>query len=255
MTDDEAFIRAIVDRPGDDLPRLVYADWLDERGDPRGEYLRAEMENVRRFQESSNAQHLMMWLATAGRLAEPLDPVWVARVSRPPVGVCCDHIRFTESGPPLAAADVETFERRIGGQLATDFRAFLLNYNGGKPDPPHLPSFLEIGTFYSADRPDENHPPGTDEGRSLDIESQRQWLADLHEVGGGGELLIAGMIPVADTLHDLGYLLLAVTGPTAGTVFHFRNYCHHSDDPDHLNEFTPRFADLLALIKTDPDTD
>ena len=29
MTDDEAFIRCIVDHPGDDTPRLVYADWLD----------------------------------------------------------------------------------------------------------------------------------------------------------------------------------------------------------------------------------
>ena len=40
--DDEAFVRAIVAAPGDDLPRLVYADWLDDRGDPRGAYLRAE---------------------------------------------------------------------------------------------------------------------------------------------------------------------------------------------------------------------
>jgi uncharacterized protein (TIGR02996 family) len=34
VTDDEAFIRAIVDSPGDDAPRLIYADWLDERRDP-----------------------------------------------------------------------------------------------------------------------------------------------------------------------------------------------------------------------------
>jgi uncharacterized protein (TIGR02996 family) len=34
MTDDEAFFRAIVDKPDDDAPRLIYADWLDERGDP-----------------------------------------------------------------------------------------------------------------------------------------------------------------------------------------------------------------------------
>jgi uncharacterized protein (TIGR02996 family) len=39
MTEDEAFIRAVVDRPGDDTARLVYADWLDERSDPRGAYL------------------------------------------------------------------------------------------------------------------------------------------------------------------------------------------------------------------------
>ena len=44
MTDDEAFVRMVVDSPGDDLPRLVYADWLQERGDPRGDYLRAELD-------------------------------------------------------------------------------------------------------------------------------------------------------------------------------------------------------------------
>jgi uncharacterized protein (TIGR02996 family) len=30
---DEAFLKAICDNPDDDLPRLIYADWLDERGD------------------------------------------------------------------------------------------------------------------------------------------------------------------------------------------------------------------------------
>lgn len=29
----EAFLRAIFDSPGDDTPRLVYADWLEERGE------------------------------------------------------------------------------------------------------------------------------------------------------------------------------------------------------------------------------
>ena len=42
MTEDEAFIRAIVQSPGDETARLVYADWLDDRDDPRGTYLRTE---------------------------------------------------------------------------------------------------------------------------------------------------------------------------------------------------------------------
>ena len=29
----EAFLKAIFDAPADDLPRLVFADWLDERGE------------------------------------------------------------------------------------------------------------------------------------------------------------------------------------------------------------------------------
>lgn len=40
MSDDDAFLRSIRQNPADHLRRLVYADWLDERGDPRGEYLR-----------------------------------------------------------------------------------------------------------------------------------------------------------------------------------------------------------------------
>jgi uncharacterized protein (TIGR02996 family) len=33
MADEEAFLRAIADAPGDDATRLVYADWLEEHGD------------------------------------------------------------------------------------------------------------------------------------------------------------------------------------------------------------------------------
>jgi uncharacterized protein (TIGR02996 family) len=40
MGDDAAFLRAIQEDLDDSGRRLVYADWLEERGDPRGEYLR-----------------------------------------------------------------------------------------------------------------------------------------------------------------------------------------------------------------------
>ncbi len=33
MTDNDALLRAILDSPDDDAPRLVYADWLEENGD------------------------------------------------------------------------------------------------------------------------------------------------------------------------------------------------------------------------------
>jgi uncharacterized protein (TIGR02996 family) len=46
MNDEHAFIRAILADPSDRALRLVYADWLEERGDPdsahRAEYLRVE---------------------------------------------------------------------------------------------------------------------------------------------------------------------------------------------------------------------
>jgi uncharacterized protein (TIGR02996 family) len=39
-TPEAAFHRAIFGRPADPLPVLIYADWLEEHGDPRGPYLR-----------------------------------------------------------------------------------------------------------------------------------------------------------------------------------------------------------------------
>jgi len=41
---DTAFLRAILDSADDDAPRLVYADWLDENGDPdRAEFVRLQV--------------------------------------------------------------------------------------------------------------------------------------------------------------------------------------------------------------------
>jgi uncharacterized protein (TIGR02996 family) len=48
MRDDPAFLRAIRDRPDDDLPRLVYADFLDECGEhARAEFIRLGCERTR----------------------------------------------------------------------------------------------------------------------------------------------------------------------------------------------------------------
>jgi uncharacterized protein (TIGR02996 family) len=122
-TDDEAFIRAIVDAPGDDGPRLVYADWLDERGDPRGEYLRAELAAVRGVGQGRDLLSL----------ANTLNPVWVCRISRW-YGVCTDWLQFADAGSPLTQEALRDLERRLGTDLSSDYRAFLLNRNGGVLD-------------------------------------------------------------------------------------------------------------------------
>ena len=62
----DAFLAAIADRPDDDLPRLVYADWLDENGDPvRAEFIRVQIElaKVSAFDprhKALNARHLAL---------------------------------------------------------------------------------------------------------------------------------------------------------------------------------------------------
>lgn len=46
MTDESAFLRRICEQPDDVDLRLVYADWLEERGDPRGEFIRVQCERA-----------------------------------------------------------------------------------------------------------------------------------------------------------------------------------------------------------------
>lgn len=48
MTDESAFLATIIANPDDDAPRLVYADWMEERGDEdgvaRAEFIRVQCE-------------------------------------------------------------------------------------------------------------------------------------------------------------------------------------------------------------------
>ena len=61
MTDGEALRRAIVSDPDDDTPRLIYADWLEERGLA-----------VRR---TDGADSFVQFQASRGRHAERLDVI------------------------------------------------------------------------------------------------------------------------------------------------------------------------------------
>ena len=50
-----AFIASIKDAPDDDAPRLIYADWLDEHGEPeRAEFIRVQCEIDRRKDQNGN---------------------------------------------------------------------------------------------------------------------------------------------------------------------------------------------------------
>lgn len=49
MTERERFLTAVYANPDDDNVRLVFADWLDENGDPdRAEFIRAQIRSARR---------------------------------------------------------------------------------------------------------------------------------------------------------------------------------------------------------------
>src|SRR5215468_727986 len=100
MTDESAFLRAILAKPGDAVTRLVYVGWLEERGDPRAQFLRLdpELERISYVAWLEGDGHLDYYLqnfpevkreadernATAPlrkqrqSLGSALDPAWVA---------------------------------------------------------------------------------------------------------------------------------------------------------------------------------
>lgn len=86
--DQHSFLQAIIEDPDDDGPRLIYADWLEEQGDPRGEFIRVQCElerlgedDPRRLQLETRqcvllAEHQNQW---AGSLREFVHRFWFRR--------------------------------------------------------------------------------------------------------------------------------------------------------------------------------
>ncbi|MBN9122734.1 MAG: TIGR02996 domain-containing protein [Planctomycetes bacterium] len=74
MSEESAFLAALKANPADDLTRLVYADWLDERGEPaKAEYLRLITSVPRRGDDvdTSSAE-----ATRANELGLPLPAEW-----------------------------------------------------------------------------------------------------------------------------------------------------------------------------------
>lgn len=79
---EQALLEEIIENPDDDTPRLIYADWLEERGGPRAEFIRLQCELARlcapprdllRRQQFLLAEHGGQWL---DQLSQPL--MWYA---------------------------------------------------------------------------------------------------------------------------------------------------------------------------------
>jgi len=57
--DREALLRAVASAPDDDLPRLVFADWCDDNGDPdRAVFIRAQVEFARHWRDGEGLNDL-----------------------------------------------------------------------------------------------------------------------------------------------------------------------------------------------------
>jgi type IV pilus assembly protein PilB len=67
MTNDDSFLAAIIENPDDDTLRLVYADYLEDRGDPRSEFIRLQIHRARLPRDDAGKAREQELLSQHGR--------------------------------------------------------------------------------------------------------------------------------------------------------------------------------------------
>jgi uncharacterized protein (TIGR02996 family) len=75
----ESFLRGLDANPSDDTLRLVFADWLEERGDDRGQFLRAAVALRNSAASDGSFPHLLRRLR---ELRSAVSAEWVVRAFR-----------------------------------------------------------------------------------------------------------------------------------------------------------------------------
>jgi uncharacterized protein (TIGR02996 family) len=130
---ERALLAALHAAPADDAPRLVYADWLSERGDPRGELILLQCARARTGEpplareEELLARHTASWLG-------PLEP-WVARAGARFARGFLDGVRLRAALPDALLDDTRlatvttieypartTVAELVGSQLSAEGR-------------------------------------------------------------------------------------------------------------------------------------
>lgn len=84
--EEDAFVQQIVATPDDDAPRLIYADWLEERGDPRGEFIRLQCQRAAITRHHPDWENL---LAKESALLKRFGSEWQQPIQR-----YASHARF-----------------------------------------------------------------------------------------------------------------------------------------------------------------
>lgn len=132
------FIQAICDRPSDRLQRLVYADWLDERDDPRGEYLRLLCavdgwgEPVPDREAALDRLQVLKCDFDEGWLASMQKGLcWrtVFEANLKPFETRDDGTKY-EFNPPATEERLQWAERELGFRFPADLRDMLSEFDG-----------------------------------------------------------------------------------------------------------------------------
>ncbi len=124
MTPHAAFLQAIRKAPDDDVPRLIYADWLEEHGQTdRAEFIRIQC-RMPHLPETSAERDV-----PAERMVELLRRNWSAWVGplRQIVGPKCDRYGEDWLREEYYSEGLTRFRRGFVNRLALDAKGFLSN--------------------------------------------------------------------------------------------------------------------------------
>jgi uncharacterized protein (TIGR02996 family) len=141
MSEREALLRAILDAPDDDAPRLVYADWLQEND------WYWEATHLRKAVASPEGRWWQLTLALLRGLHPPAAmPAWTRRLWRGKGEVCRGFVRSVELEPSdflEIAADLFAFQPVSRVQLngtGQDRNFWLWNWGWTRADARELPA-------------------------------------------------------------------------------------------------------------------
>ena len=137
MNDEAAFLRGILEKPGDAARRLVYADWLVERGDSRAQFLRIDpdLERIAYVPWLERDGHLDYYLQNCPEVKREADERQASEQLRQ------QRRALSPALDPDWVAFINT--------LACSFQPFLFFNNTGNPHecrPEELPFAERIGT-------------------------------------------------------------------------------------------------------------
>jgi len=134
MHQEESFLRAVLASPRDLASRLVYADWLEERGDPRSEYLRLWVARENLDDPDEFPAPARQRLA---ELQEGLDADWTTLIALDWERLY-QRLKIEEPGPDRIAvpkpddAWLDAYEQRTGFRMPIAYREFIKVFGPGE---------------------------------------------------------------------------------------------------------------------------
>jgi uncharacterized protein (TIGR02996 family) len=230
MTTEEDFLRAILDDIHDAWRRLVFADWLEERGDPRAEWLRIDCELARpgleddcrpalearkRQLEEAHRESLIVWERrfALARIKDKVARVPKEDIRPEPYGRGKHNGRLN---PTLSESELVAFEKEHRITLPEEYRTFLLEAgNGGLGPGDGLSTLAEAA----------EHSPTHDLDRPFPL-SYRQWEETLARARSGRgeypqelEYAQPGVLYLATPDDPWASVYLVITGEDRGLMW------------------------------------